>query len=181
LLPTVAAAVYGRRKQRSTATEVLTVRRLHLLLVPAAAALLVTAPASAQTSTPGTFAISERGSLLVASSVLVERRVADMRGGWTDDRISCRASRTLKVSIEIHRTSGGNPAGEVQRSKSGSVTNCAEGGPNFGFGIRAANVGLACPNGAWRPGRYDFVTRTRHRKSGLRSTATLFFRVTEPC
>ena len=156
-------------------------RRLSLLLVPAAAALLVTTPASAQTSTPGTFAISDRGSLQVASSVLVQRRVADMRGGWTDDQVSCSAKRTLKVSIQIHRTAGGNPAGDVARSKSGPVTNCAEGGPNFGFTIQAAAVGLACPNRAWRPGRYDFVTRTRHRRTGLRTTATLFFRVTEPC
>lgn len=156
-------------------------RRSCLLLVPAAAALLVPASAAAQTSSPGTFAIAERGSLQVASSILVERRVADMRGGWTNDRVSCRASHQLRVKIEIHRSVGGNAGGDVERSKTGPVTNCAEGGPNFGFTIRAADVGLACPNRAWRPGRYDFVTRTRDRKGGLRATATLFFRVTEPC
>ena len=156
-------------------------RRRSLLLVPTAAGLLVTASAPAQTSSPGTFAISERGSLQVASSILTERRVADMRGGWTNERISCRASHRLRVKIEIHRSVGGNAGGDVERSKSGPVTNCAEGGPNFGFTIRAASVGLACPNRAWRPGRYDFVTRTRDLRSGLRATATLFFRVTEPC
>ena len=47
-----------------------TMRRRSLLLVPTAAGLLVTASAPAQTSSPGTFAISERGSLQVASSIL---------------------------------------------------------------------------------------------------------------
>lgn len=156
-------------------------RRLGLLPVPVAAALLVTAPAPAQTSSPGTFAIAERGSLVVASSILVDRRGADMRGGWTNDRISCRASHRLTVRIEIFRTANGQAAGEVRRRRTGRVANCAEGGPNFGFGIRAAGVGLACPNRAWRPGRYDFVTRTRDRTGRLRATATVFFRVTEPC
>ena len=157
-------------------------RRLHLALVAATAALCLAAPsAAAQASHPEVLALSERGSLQVASTVLVGRRVADMRGGWVDERVRCRASRRLTVSIEIHRTLRGNPAGTVQRSKSGSVANCAEGGPNFGYTVRAAAVGLACPNGAWRPGRYDFVTRTRHRRTGVRATAAVSFRVRTPC
>src|SRR5688572_28546086 len=98
-------------------------RWVALLPVPAVAALAVTASAPAQTSSPGTFAIAERGSLQVASSILVQRRGADMRGGWTNERISCQASHRLTVRIEIFRTFAGNAAGEVRRSKSGPVAN----------------------------------------------------------
>ena len=51
--------------------------------------------------------------------------------------------------------------------------NCAEGGPNLGFHRTAASVGLACADGRWKPGRYDFVTRTKHIASGLVALGTL--------
>ena len=157
-------------------------RRLHLAPVAATAALSVAAPSAAgQASYPEVLTFSDRGSLQVASSVLVARRVADMRGGWFNEGVACRASRRLRVTIEILRTFRGNTAGRVRRSKSGAVRNCAEGGPNFGYAVRAAAVGLACPNGAWRPGRYDFVTRTRHRRTGMRATAAVSFRVRTAC
>jgi hypothetical protein len=156
-------------------------RRLALLPVPLAAALLVTASAPAQTSSPGTFAISERGSLQVASSVLVTRRGADMRGGWTNDRISCQASHRLTVRIEIFRTANGQPAGEVRRRKTGPVTNCAEGGPNFGFDLAPKDYAMACANGRWRPGRYSMTTTTLDVRSGISAHASLYHQVTRRC
>ena len=155
-------------------------RRLQIVFSSAlaAAAMLATAPAAA--ADPGTFAAARQGSLLVASSALVTNRSAEMMGGWNNDRVTCAASRRLTVRILVDRVRGGN-TDRVRRRKTGRVMNCAEGGPNFGFVIRATDVGLACPDGSWRPGRYDFVTNTRHHGSGLRAIASLFFRVTDPC
>ena len=154
-------------------------RKSHLVTCAlAAAASLATAPAAA--ADPGTFAAARQGSLLVASSALVGNRDAEMMGGWNNDRVTCAATRRLTVRILIDRVRGG-ATDRVRRRKTGRVANCAEGGPNFGFVIRAADVGLACPDGSWRPGRYDFVTNTRHHSSGLRAIASLFFRVTDPC
>jgi hypothetical protein len=145
-----------------------------------AAASLTTAPAAAAAVDPGTFAAAQRGSLLVASSALVGNRNAEMMGGWTNDNVACTAFRRLTVKLLIDRVRSGRTT-RVQRRKSGLVQNCAEDGPNFGFSIRAANVGLACPDGSWRPGRYTFVTNTLHHNSGVRAIASLFFRITDPC
>jgi hypothetical protein len=144
-----------------------------------AAALLAAAPAAALAD-PNSFAAARKGSLLVASSALVGNRNVEMMGGWTNDKVACSASRRLTVKILIDRVRGGK-TDRVRRRKTGRVTNCAEGGPNFGFVIRAADVGLACPDGSWRPGRYDFVTNTLHHSSRVRAISTLFFRITDPC
>jgi hypothetical protein len=154
-------------------------RKSHVVISPfAAAASLATAPAAA--ADPGAFAAARQGSLLVASSALVSNRNAEMMGGWNNDRVTCSASRRLTVRILIDRVRGGK-TDRVRRRKTGRVMNCAEGVPNFGFVIRAADVGLACADGSWRPGHHDFVTNTRHHSSGLRAIASLFFRVTDPC
>jgi hypothetical protein len=144
-----------------------------------AGAWLVIAPAAA-VADPNTFSSAKKGSLLVSSSVLVANRNAEMRGGWTNTKVACNVDRRLTVRILIDRVRGSH-TDRVKRKKSGPVTNCAEGGPNFGFTIRAADVGLACPDGSWKPGRYDFVTNTLHRASGLRAIGTLFFRISDPC
>ncbi len=154
-------------------------RKSHVLLsVSAAAASLATAPAAA--ADPGMFASARQGSLLVSSSALISNRNAEMMGGWTNDRVRCAATRRLTVKIFIDRVRGGQ-TNSVRRTRTGRVTNCAEGGPNFGFVIRAADVGLACADGSWRPGRYDFATDTRHHSSGLHAIGSVFFRITDPC
>jgi hypothetical protein len=142
-------------------------------------ASLAMTPAAA-VADPNTFASAKRGSLMVSSSVLVANRSAEMMGGWVNEKVSCLAERRLTVRILIDRVRGGN-TDRVRRKKTGRVMNCAEGGPNFGFSIRAADVGLACPDGSWKPGRYDYVTNTLHHASGLRTIGTLFFRVSDPC
>jgi hypothetical protein len=53
------------------------------------------------------------------------------------------------------------------------VANCAEGGPNMGFTFSARRLGMACPSGAWKPGRYSLATTTKHLASGLEAIASL--------
>jgi hypothetical protein len=144
-----------------------------------AGASLAIAPAAA-VADPNTFASTKRGSLLVSSSVLVANRSVEMMGGWVNENVSCTADRRLTVRILIDRVRG-SKTDRVRRKKTGRVTNCAEGGPNFGFSLRAADVGLACPDGSWKPGRYDFVTNTFHHASRVRTIGTLFFRISDPC
>lgn len=143
------------------------------------AAAFALAPAAAMAD-PNTFASARQGALLVSSSVLVANRSVDMMGGWINENVPCNADRRLTVRILIDRVRGSN-TDRARRKKTGRVTNCAEGGPNFGFTLTATDVGMACPDGSWKPGRYDYVTDTRHHASGLRTIGTLFFRVSDPC
>jgi hypothetical protein len=142
--------------------------------------MLVIAPGASTATDPGTFAAARDGQLTVASSVLVTARAVEMMGGWTNDSQQCSLERRLNVRILIDRVRGGNTDRFTDQT-SGMVENCAEAGPNFGFQLQASDVGMACPDGSWRPGRYDFVTNTLHRARGLRAIATLFFRETEAC
>jgi hypothetical protein len=154
-------------------------RNLLIALGLAATALSAAPAASAQTE-PGTFATARRGPLIVSSSALVSARNVEMMGGWNNDTLPCDVFRRLDVRILIDRVRVGT-TNRVRRLRSSPVRNCAEGGPNFGFSIRASNVGLACADGTWRPGIYTFVTNTLHRASNLRAIATLFFEVRNPC
>jgi len=54
-------------------------------------------------------------------------------------------------------------------------------GPNFGFTISPSDADMACPNGSWKPGRYDFLTRTRHIRSGVVAVATLGWTKKKAC
>jgi hypothetical protein len=154
-------------------------RNLLLALGLAAAALSASPAASAQTE-PGTFATARRGPLIVSSSALVSARNVEMMGGWNNDALACDVFRRLDVRILIDRVRAG-ATNRVRRMRTSPVRNCAEGGPNLGFVVRASSVGLACADGTWRPGIYTFVTNTLHRGAKLRAIATLFFEVTDPC
>ena len=144
-------------------------RRPALVIALLVAALAFSATAGAA---PATFGQASKGNLHVISSILWANRSVDMRGGWFNDSVSCLANRRLHVDIEIQRTRGSSGSG-FAREKTGLVMNCAEGGPNFGFTISPTDAGMACPNGSWRPGRYDLLTRTRHVRTGLTALATL--------
>jgi hypothetical protein len=151
-----------------------------LVLGAVAAAALAAAPAAPAVIDPGTFATARDGRLIVVSSVLVANRNVEMMGGWNKEGAPCDRMRRLDVRILIDRVRGGNTT-RFQDQDSGPVQNCAEGGPNFGFQLTATDVGMACPDGRWRPGQYTFVTNTLHRARGLRAIASLFFRVREAC
>ena len=174
-----------RRRVQSPASprakgETMTRARGVLVLCVAGLAMLAAAPGASAAEDPGTFASARDGQLTVSSSVLVSNRRVEMMGGWINESQSCTTRRRLTVTIEINRTRGQSGQGFGEQV-SGLVENCAEGGPNLGFQLRASDAGMACPDGTWKPGRYDFSTNTLHRARGLRAIADLFFRETDPC
>ena len=138
-----------------------------------------TAAASAA-DLPSATGMAERGSLKVVSRALLDPNGGELKGVWLDSRRSCAARRTLRVSYLVDLVRG---AATTRRrgSRSGLVQNCAEGGPNFGFDVAAPGLGMACPSGRWKPGRYVFVVRTRDVASGLRATAALSYQETRRC
>jgi hypothetical protein len=142
-------------------------------------ALVLVAGASAETSA---YADARSGTLSVTSGIVVLPRSADMRGVWVDEAVPCLENRRLRVRVDIFYTVFGSSAGRhLRRTRTGPVGNCAEGGPNFGFTLRADGNGFACPNGAWKPGRYGYVVRTTFLATGLRATASLNFDRRAPC
>lgn len=153
-------------------------------LVSAVLGLAVAAacPAAAPASNhePFAFGQAERGSLKVVSGAFVGARSADLQGVWLDETVGCDQWRTLSVNVLIDYSRGGVTR-RVSRRRAGAVRNCAEGGPNFGFSIRARPNGLACPNGRWKPGFYTFVVRTRHRASGVMALVSLAWSNTVRC
>ena len=152
-------------------------RRTSLVTVVVAGSLALSGTAGAEIAT---FSEATRGTLHVLSSVLLSNKSVDMRGGWFNTSLSCTTSRRLRVVARIFRSTSNRSDG-FGSVKEGAVMNCAEGGPNFGFTFSAAAAGMDCPDGSWKPGRYDFVTKTRHIRSDLVSTATLGWANRERC
>jgi hypothetical protein len=104
-----------------------------------------------------------------------------MQGGWLNEAIPCTEFRRLVVRMRIDYVSPGGAARAIIREKTGVRQNCAEGGPNLGFFVKAAPNRLACPNGRWKPGDYTFTTRTTHKASRLRATGSVFYVRTGSC
>ena len=129
---------------------------------------------------PSATAVAEQGSLKVVSRALLAPRSAELMGVWLDARRPCTDQRQLRVSILVDRVRGAVTT-RRNRSKTGPVANCAEGGPNFGFTVTPTGLGMACPNGRWTPGRYVFVVRTFDPVSQLRAVATLSYQETRRC
>jgi hypothetical protein len=111
------------------------------------------------------------------SGALITHRSAELRGVWLNKKLPCNQFRSLRVAAIINY-SRGKTSRTMTRSRIGAVRNCPEGGPNFGFTIRAAatvprpegnhpHLGLACPDGRWKPGFYTFTVRTTHRATKL--------------
>ena len=138
------------------------------------------ASAAVAADLPSSTAMAERGSLKVVSRALLEPKGAELMGVWLNARQSCLAQRRLRVSYLVDLVRGANTTRKTA-SRTGPVTNCAEGGPNFGFSRTAQALGMACPSGRWKPGRYVFVVRTRDLTSGLRAVASLSYQETRRC
>ena len=47
--------------------------------------------------------------------------------------------------------------------------------------LSARAVGMACPNGRWKPGLYHFLTRAKEPKRGLEASASLDWTNTRRC
>jgi hypothetical protein len=152
-------------------------RRTLLVIAVLTAALALNATASAAINA---FAEARRGNLHVLSSVLVSAKSVDMRGGWFNESLSCSTSRKLRVHVQVQRTTA-HSSGGVAMVKTGGVMNCAEGGPNFGFTLSPTDAGMACSDGSWKRGHYDFLTRTRHVRSDVIAVASLNWTKRKAC
>ena len=145
-----------------------------------ALSLLLAAPALAADD-PSAYAMAQRGSLKVVSNVLLSPMGGEMKGVWLDGERGCLDTRPLRVSIQIDLVSPAGRPTRIKRSRRGTVDNCAEGGPNFGFHLNPRALGLGCANGRWRPGRYSLNTKTTHVASGLIAQASLYHQVARRC
>ena len=135
-------------------------------------AALLLGVAAVATGEPTAFGTARLGSLTVTASVLVSAKAVDMRGVWNDPKAPCTASRRLRVRVLVDRVASGKTK-RVVRSGTFADTNCAEGGPNVGFTIKARSAGFACPNGRWKPGLYHLLTRAKEPARGLEASASL--------
>lgn len=156
-------------------------RAVLLVLVLGLAATASAGQRSDVVDDPAAFGIAERGTLKVVSVVRVAPRGGEMKGVWLDDDAGCLDRRTLRVSIQIDLVSLAGKTTRVRRSRQGTVDNCAEGGPNFGYDLNPKAYGMACANGRWKPGRYAMTTKTTHVRSGLAAQASLYHQVTRRC
>jgi hypothetical protein len=114
------------------------------------------------------------GSLHVTSAVYVSPKAVDLMGVWQDSKVKCTANRRLRVHGEIdYIPFKGKPRRPFLRTRTFPDANCAEGGSNVGFTVKAKRLGLACPNGTWKPARYNFVTVTTEPTRKLSATASV--------
>ena len=143
-------------------------------------ALAFVAPALAADD-PSAYGMAKRGSFKVVSNVLLTPKGGEMKGVWLDGKVGCLDKRTLRVSIQIDLVSAAGTTTRITRTRRGSVDNCAEGGPNFGFDLAPKAYKMACANGRWRPGRYSLVTTTLDVRSGISAQASLYHHVTRRC
>ena len=146
----------------------------------AAVALALAAPAAAADE-PGTFGMAQRGSFKLVAGVILNPKGGEMKGVWLDAKQGCLARRTLRVAISIDLVNAAGKTTRVKRTRSGTVDNCAEGGPNFGFDLVPRSLGLGCASGRWKPGRYSMTTRVTDVRTGLLAQASLYRQVTDAC
>jgi hypothetical protein len=154
--------------------------KVRLIVAGLALAGAVAATAAAAGPEKTAFGIAKSGDLQVSSSAIMLPRAADLRGGWLNEAISCLETRTLQVTVDIF-WSRGTASRHVQRTRTITVENCAEGGPNVGFTLNAKANGFGCANGRWRPGDYSFNTKTVELASGLEASASLILTRTTRC
>lgn len=139
------------------------------------AALLVLAGAAGGAHEPTSFGSARLGSLTVTSGVYVSAKGVDLLGVWNDTGASCLTRRRLRVRAVVDYVPARGRARRVERTGTFASPNCAEGGPNVGFLLSARRLGFACPDGRWRPARYNFLTQTTEPRSRLQATASLIW------
>jgi hypothetical protein len=142
---------------------------------------LALAPPAIAADLPEATGMAQRGTLKVVSRVLLSATGGEMKGVWLDGKATCLVKRTLRVSIQIDLVSAAGKTTRVTRARTGTVDNCAEGGPNFGFDLRPRVYKMACANGRWKPGRYSMTVKTTHVRSGLIAQASLYHQITRAC
>ena len=84
--------------------------------------------------------MAQRGSLKVVSNVLLSPTGGEMKGVWLDGkRGASTGARSASRSRSTSSRRPGRRRGSSDRAP-GFVDNCAEGGPNFGFDLDAADA-----------------------------------------
>lgn len=151
-----------------------------VIVIASALAFAATALAADE---PSATATAQRGTLkVVARALLVDDRSAELKATWLDAKQRCDVGRRLRVSYGIDLVTRSNVT--IRRrpaSRTGTVQNCAEGGPNFGFDVTARRLGMACASGRWQPGQYSIEVRALDVRSGLSVAAFLYREVTRAC
>lgn len=151
------------------------------LVIASAFAFAATALAA---DLPTATAMAQRGSLKLVARVFLNSdaaRSAEFKATWLDAKQRCDVNRQLRVSYRIDLVRGSVTTRRRPAAKTGSVLNCSEGGPNFGFDVTARGLGLACANGNWKPGVYSIDVRALDLQSGLSVAAFLYREVTMAC
>jgi hypothetical protein len=150
-------------------------------LAVAAAGALVAAGSALAAGEPSVFAASRIGSLSVVSAVYVGPKSVDLLGVWIDQTRPCTETRLLDVKGSVDYVPFGRSGRRVSRKRTFRTANCAEGGPNMGFTLRAKAIGFGCANGRWKPGQYTFVTTSVDRRKRLRAVASVGWENRTPC
>lgn len=136
-------------------------------------AALVAAATAFAAGEPQVFASSKLGTLSVTSGALVSPTAAELRGVWNDPTRPCSETRLLTVAASVDYVPFGQSGRRVSRRGTFKTANCAEGGPNMGFTLRAKPIGFGCADGRWKPGQYTFVTNTVDHRKRLRAIASV--------
>ncbi len=145
------------------------------------ALLVLAADPAAAADQPGAYGMAQRGSFKLVAGVLLSDRGGEMKAAWLDAKQACSVRRTLRVAIQIDLVNPNGTTTRVKRSRRGAVDGCAEGGPSFGYDLGPRALGLGCPAGHWKPGRYSMITRVSDLRSGLVAQASLYRQVTRRC
>ena len=130
---------------------------------------------------PVAYAVAQQGTFKLVANVVLAERGGEMKGVWIDQRQTCRSSRRVRVAIHIDLVDAASKTTRVVRARTGTIANCSEGGPNFGYDLRPRALGLGCANGRWKPGRYSMTTRVTDLRTGLVAAASLYRQVTRRC
>ena len=158
------------------------VRPVSAIRLTACAGLaLVAVTAAAAADEPTAYGVVTRGSYKLVSAVRLEPKGGEMKGVWLDTKQGCLVKHELTVTIQIDLVRPRGDTRRVRKSITGRVSNCAEGGPNFGFDLHPRTLLLGCSDGRWAPGRYSMTTRTLDPRSGLTASASLYRQVAKRC
>lgn len=149
--------------------------------VVAALGALAVAPVAAAHHLPYAFARAQQGPLVVESDIVVWHKSVELFGSWTREDLECEGWRRLRVRVEIERIRLDfvvPPDGRRVFVRRGVAPNCV---PGVGFAKSAYGLGMACPDGAWKPGRYSMGITTLHFATGVRARGSLNFAVARGC
>jgi hypothetical protein len=149
----------------------------------ALAALAAAAPATAAGPfDPAVLGTATRGHESVMTAVYVYPTGAQLLAVWTEDGIGCSVGHRLRITGTFDYTP--SPSGRSRRyriTRTFRVGNCAEGGPNTGFTLRAYKRHAVCPGGRWHPGDYQMSTTATDLATGLKASADVQFTISRPC